>query len=184
MRKFGLLLMAAGLLAGGCKGQEAPETASAPPGGSAPGAAPPAATTTAPEKPAAAASKTAGSAASKTTSTTAKMTTLPSGLKYIDLKVGKGESPKPGQTVVVHYTGTLQDGTKFDSSRDRNEPFKFVLGQGAVIKGWDVGVATMKPGGKRKLVIPPDLAYGANGRPPVIPSNATLNFDIELLRVE
>jgi len=112
------------------------------------------------------------------------MTTLPSGLKYVDLKVGKGASPKPGQTVVVHYTGTLQDGTKFDSSLDRNEPFSFPLGQGKVIPGWDEGIATMKPGGRRKLVIPPDLAYGANGQPPSIPPNATLNFDVELLRVE
>jgi FKBP-type peptidyl-prolyl cis-trans isomerase len=182
MRKYALLLLAAGLLAGGCKGQEATETASAPPGGPPPGAAPPAATTAAPEKPAAA-DRTAGGAA-KTSSTTAKMTTLPSGLKYVDLKIGKGESPKSGQTVVVNYTGTLQDGTKFDSSLDRHEPFKFVLGQGQVIPGWDEGIATMKPGGKRKLVIPPDLAYGASGQPPVIPANATLNFDVDLLRVE
>src|SRR5712692_10018190 len=185
MRQFGLLLMAAGLLAGGCKGQQATETASAPPGGPPPGAAAaPAPTATAPEKPVAAAGKTAGSAEAKTTSTTTKMATLPSGLKYVDLKVGKGASPKPGQTVVVHYTGTLQDGTKFDSSRDRNEPFSFPLGQGKVIPGWDEGIATMKPGGRRKLVIPPDLAYGANGQPPSIPPNATLNFDVELLRVE
>jgi peptidylprolyl isomerase len=185
MRQFGLLLMAAGLLAGGCKGQEATETASAPPGGPPPGAAaPPAATTATPEKPAAPAGKTAGGTEAKTTSTTTKMTTLPSGLKYVDLKVGKGESPKPGQTVVVHYTGTFQDGTKFDSSRDRNEPFSFPLGQGKVIPGWDEGIATMKPGGRRKLVIPPDLAYGASGQPPSIPPNATLNFDVELLRVE
>ncbi len=186
MRTLGLLLLAAGLLTAGCKGQEATETASPPPGGPPPGAAaPPAATTTTPEKPAATADKTVGGAASKTTSTTAKMTTLPSGLKYLDLKVGKGASPKPGQTVVVHYTGTLQDGTKFDSSLDRNEPFSFPLGQGKVIPGWDEGIATMKPGGRRKLVIPPGLGYGASGTPDgKIPPNATLNFDVELLRME
>jgi FKBP-type peptidyl-prolyl isomerase-like protein len=113
------------------------------------------------------------------------LTALPSGLKYVDLKVGNGECPKPGQIMVVHYTGTLQDGTQFDSSYDHGKPFSFVLGQGAVIKGWDEGLATMKPGGRRKLVIPPDLGYGANGTPDgTIPPNATLTFDVELLRVE
>jgi peptidylprolyl isomerase len=112
------------------------------------------------------------------------MVKLPSGLKYVDLVVGKGDSPKPGQTAVVHYTGTLADGTKFDSSLDRGQPFSFILGQGQVIPAWDEGVATMKPGGKRKLICPPDLAYGPSGNPPVIPPNATLTFVVELLRVE
>ena len=103
------------------------------------------------------------------------------GLKYLDLVVGEGESPAVGQTVTVHYTGWLKDGTKFDSSLDRGQPFSFPLGQGRVIKGWDEGVATMKPGGKRKLIIPHELAYGPNGRPPVIPPAAELTFDVELL---
>ncbi len=109
--------------------------------------------------------------------------TTPSGLKYVDLQEGDGATPNTGQTVVVHYTGTLEDGTKFDSSRDRNRPFSFKLGVGQVIKGWDEGVGSMKVGGRRQLIIPPDLGYGSRGAGGVIPPNATLIFDVELLRI-
>jgi FKBP-type peptidyl-prolyl cis-trans isomerase len=104
-------------------------------------------------------------------------------LQIEDLQVGTGAEAKSGQSVSVHYTGTLTNGKKFDSSRDRNSPFDFELGAGMVIKGWDQGVAGMKVGGRRKLTIPPELGYGAGGYPPVIPPNSTLIFDIELLEV-
>lgn len=105
-----------------------------------------------------------------------------SGLKYVDIKVGDGESPQAGQLVTVHYTGWLEDGTKFDSSVDKNRPFEFTIGAGGVIKGWDEGVMTMKVGGKRKLTIPPELGYGARGIGP-IPPNSTLIFEVELLAI-
>jgi peptidylprolyl isomerase len=113
--------------------------------------------------------------------------TTPSGLKIEDTKVGDGASPTPGQTCIMHYTGWLYEdgkkGRKFDSSVDRGEPFEFPICTGRVIKGWDEGVASMKIGGKRTLIIPPDLGYGARGAGGVIPPNATLIFDVELLGV-
>jgi FKBP-type peptidyl-prolyl cis-trans isomerase len=112
------------------------------------------------------------------------MVTTQSGLQYQDLVIGTGAEALAGKLVTVHYTGTLQDGTKFDSSVDRNQPFTFTLGAGQVIPGWDEGVAGMKVGSKRKLIIPPALAYGEQGYPPVIPANATLTFDVELLDVK
>lgn len=107
-----------------------------------------------------------------------------SGLQYIVVEEGTGASPQPGDVVLVHYTGTLDDGSTFDSSRDRGEPFAFPLGQGRVIAGWDEGIALMKVGGQATLIIPPDLGYGARGFPPVIPENATLHFDVELVGIE
>lgn len=109
--------------------------------------------------------------------------TTPSGLQYVDLVEGTGDMPQTGQVVTVHYTGTLENGRKFDSSRDRNQAFEFPIGRGRVIKGWDEGVITMKVGGQRKLIIPPELGYGSRGAGGVIPPNATLIFDVELLGV-
>jgi FKBP-type peptidyl-prolyl cis-trans isomerase FkpA len=111
-------------------------------------------------------------------------TTTASGLVFEDLVVGTGNAAASGQKVSVHYTGWLTNGTKFDSSKDRGEPFVFPLGKGHVIKGWDEGVAGMKVGGKRKLTIPPQLGYGARGAGNVIPANATLVFEVELLDVK
>lgn len=120
-----------------------------------------------------------------TAAANADYTTLPSGLKYQDEVVGTGPEPKAGQKVTVQYTGWLDEagkkGKKFDSSRDRNQPFTFTLGAGQVIQGWDLGVATMKQGGKRTLVIPAELGYGARGAGGIIPPGATLIFDVELL---
>ena len=112
-----------------------------------------------------------------------KTTTTESGLQYVDTKVGEGKSPTEGQTVKVHYEGTLEDGTVFDSSYRRGEPIEFVLGIGQVIKGWDEGIMSMKVGGKRKLIIPSELGYGKNGAGKVIPANATLIFTTELVSV-
>ena len=110
--------------------------------------------------------------------------TTASGLKYVEIAEGAGETPTKGQTVSVHYTGTLESGKKFDSSRDRNQAFEFQIGEGQVIKGWDEGLSTMKVGGRRKLIIPADLGYGARGAGGVIPPNAVLVFDVELLKIK
>jgi len=124
-----------------------------------------------------------GQAGAKGKTAAAKTVTTASGLKYVDVKVGSGASPVKGKQVKVHYTGTLENGKKFDSSVDRNEPFTFVIGVGQVIAGWDEGVMGMKVGGKRKLIIPSKLGYGAAGAGGDIPPNATLLFDVELLDV-
>lgn len=112
------------------------------------------------------------------------MITTPTGLQYEDIVVGEGDSPTRGRGVTVHYIGSFEDGTLFDSSRQRNQPFTFTLGVGQVIAGWDEGVAGMKVGGRRTLVIPGSLAYGERGYPGAIPPNATLVFDVELLGVK
>ena len=109
--------------------------------------------------------------------------TTPSGLQYIERRAGSGAKPQPGEIVAVHYTGTLEDGTVFDSSRTRGEPISFALGAGMVITGWDEGISLMNEGGQATLIIPPDLAYGEQGYPPVIPPNATLTFDVELVGI-
>jgi FKBP-type peptidyl-prolyl cis-trans isomerase len=143
---------------------------------------------TEPSQPAASAQPSATATAQPSATVTAKPadTAPPSdeklGIK--DLTVGKGAEAKAGDTVKVHYVGTLTDGKEFDSSRKHNEPFTFELGAGRVIKGWDQGVAGMKVGGKRRLTVPPSLGYGARGFPPVIPPNSTLLFDVELLEVK
>jgi len=111
------------------------------------------------------------------------LTKTPSGLGYVDLVEGTGPLPKTGDSVRVHYTGWLENGKKFDSSHDRREPLVFPIGRGNVIKGWDEGVGTMKVGGKRKLVIPANLGYGSQGAGGVIPPNATLIFEVELLGI-
>ncbi len=110
--------------------------------------------------------------------------TTESGLQYYDITQGSGPSPQPGQTVVVNYVGKLQDGTIFDSSYKRNQPFIFTYGVGQVIRGWEEGLATMRVGGKRYLRIPPELAYGSRGAGGVIPPNATLDFEVELLAIQ
>src|SRR5438270_2598438 len=131
-------------------------------------------------------SKAAPAATSQPTTSAASATevTMPDGLKYTDEQVGTGAVATAGKTAVVHYTGWLLDGTKFDSSVDRNQPFSFALGAGQVIKGWDEGVAGMKVGGKRTLIIPPTLGYGARGAGNVIPPNAILKFEVQLLDVK
>jgi peptidylprolyl isomerase len=138
----------------------------------------------APSKPSASSEPSPASAATATGSEM-NFTTTSSGLQYTDTQEGSGASPKTGQTCVMHYTGWLYQngakGQKFDSSVDRGQPFEFTIGVGQVIKGWDEGVATMKVGGKRTLIIPPELGYGARGAGGVIPPNATLLFDVELL---
>lgn len=177
-----LLLMT---LASGCKNDDGQAPAPTQPAQTAAAPAAPAApanpsTTWETTKPAPKVSATAGPPKQST-----KVVTTKSGLKYEDLVVGTGPSPKAGQTVVVKYVGTLLDGTKFDASADHGDgTFPFAIGEGQVIPGWDEGVISMKVGGKRKLTVPPNLAYGENSPTPAIPPNSTLVFTVELVSIQ
>src|SRR5262245_42512347 len=174
-KRFGISVMLVAILfsaifASSCAEKEEPKNSNAAPASSSsPG------TPTSSAPPASANSNAAPPAAA------GKEIQTPSGLKYTDLVIGTAPSPKTGQQVSVHDTGTLTNGRKFDSARDRGQPYEFRIGMGSVIKGWDEGLMSMKVGGKRKLVIPPALGYGAQGFPPAIPPNATLLFDVELV---
>ena len=178
------LLLAGALLAAapgcGSKGTDTGSTPSASTDTSAPAAA---TTPNAPAPPSADTSRTP--ATTKIGGKTVTLKATPSGLQYYDIKVGTGAAPASGQTVAVQYVGALPDGTKFDSSYDHGpDPFEFPVGGGAVIKGWDEGVGAMKVGGKRRLVIPAELAYGASSPSPNIPPNSTLVFDVELVAIK
>lgn len=173
-----------------CSGQSAKQAASNEHGSTAapakqnPESSPPAATPT----PAAASNTTAAPVPSTQTnppnsSIPSKVTTTASGLQYADIVVGSGPMPKQGQTCVMHYTGWLTTGSKFDSSRDRGKPYPFVLGSHSVIKGWEEGISTMRVGGRRKLVVPPQLGYANRAFGDIIPANSTLIFDLELVEV-
>jgi len=170
------LVLSAVLGGMGCRGSEPGASSSTATGSSA-------STTTTSTTSSTTGSGMSATARTETPAVPAPEVTTPSGLRYQDLVVGTGAEATAGRAVSVHYTGWLVDGTKFDSSVDRGRPYPFTLGAGDVIRGWDEGVAGMKVGGKRKLTIPPNLAYGPGGRPPVIPPNATLVFDVELLGV-
>lgn len=177
-----IILVLMGLGLAGCNSfqqstAEAPTTAAASP-------TPVVTEATPTEAPAAEATATVAELGGKDQPQEGNGVTTASGLKYVVVEEGTGATPKPGDLVKVHYTGTLEDGTKFDSSYDRGEPIEFVLGRGQVIPGWDEGIGLMKVGGKCKLIIPPDLAYGEQGAGGVIPPNATLNFDVELVAAE
>ena len=179
LRDFGIVLI--GLLLAACS--SAPQ-----PTAEAPAAATPTTVVAEPtevEAPVAEATATeAATSGTENKSTEENAVTTASGLQYVVIEEGTGPAPQPGDVVKVHYTGTLEDGTKFDSSRDRGEPIQFPLGVGSVIPGWDEGIGLMKKGGKAKLIIPPDLGYGEKGAGGVIPPNATLIFEVELVDIQ
>jgi len=167
-----LLAMAAVLALAGCKQSSTTEQSSAT------------TTTSAASGTTATSEHAAGAPSATSGATEGQERTLPGGLKVTDVKVGSGPMAESGSTVAVHYTGWLMDGTKFDSSLDRGSPIVFQLGAGRVIKGWEEGIKGMRVGGKRKLTIPSSMGYGAQGYPPVIPPDATLQFDVELMDVK
>jgi FKBP-type peptidyl-prolyl cis-trans isomerase len=184
-----LLGVALALSLAGCAGQSKTTSSTAPAttqstGSNSKGSSSTTTTTTGTTSTTSSSTTTTGATSSTDAATAGKEITMPNGLKYVDMKVGDGQLAETGMTAQVHYTGWLTDGTKFDSSVDRGQPFSFKLGAGQVIRGWDEGVKGMRVGGKRKLTIPPDLGYGAAGAGGVIPPNATLVFDVELLGLQ